>query len=110
MFDGIFDFFFFLLAYFLKERGMGSYHQRSERFLNRHSAEIHDTPDSNPLHDIFKPKLSKKKYFTYRYILSSCIFLGALQVSFLFAWPSFCFIFGFFQGTWDPTTKDLNAF
>ena len=43
---------------------MGSYHQRSERFLNRHSAEIHDTPDNNPLHDIFKPKLSKKKYFT----------------------------------------------
>ena len=55
---------------------MGSYHQRSERFLNRNSAEIHDTPDNNPLHDIFKPKLSKKKYFTYRYILSSCIFFG----------------------------------
>ena len=38
---------------------MGSYHQRSERFLNRNST---DTVD-NPLHGIFGPKQSKKKYF-----------------------------------------------
>ena len=38
---------------------MGSYHQRSERFLTRNSS---DTVD-NPLHGIFGPKQSKKKYF-----------------------------------------------
>ena len=52
-------------------RNMGSYHQRSERFLTRNNTESHISiigrrPSATPLYDIgveIRPTKSKKKYF-----------------------------------------------
>ena len=70
-------------------RNMGSYHQRSERFLTRNNTESHISiigrrPSATPLYDIgveIRPTKSKKKYFASE--SNFCLWVDVLLVLFL---------------------------